>query len=123
MHEYSMAVRLVDTVLREAKKRNSKKVLEVHLLVGRLSLLGHEQLRFWYKTLGKGTIIEGSKLRISVEEAEVSCGNCGYRGPIHFEEGLYDHIVFPTLRCPRCGSFVEVVKGRDCLIKSIRMVA
>ncbi|MEM2926186.1 MAG: hydrogenase maturation nickel metallochaperone HypA [Candidatus Bathyarchaeia archaeon] len=122
MHEYSMTVGLVNAVLREAKKKNSKKVIEVHLSVGRLSLLAHDQLRFWYKVLGKGTILEGSKLRISVEEGEVECEDCGYKGPIRYEEGLYEHLFFPTLSCPRCGSIVKVLKGRECIIKSIKMV-
>ena len=37
MHEFSTATRLVEVVRKEAEKRGSKHVVEVHLLIGKLS--------------------------------------------------------------------------------------
>lgn len=122
MHEYSITVQLVEAVLREARKRNSKKVTEVHLLIGKLSYFGSEQMQFWYEVLGEGTILEGSELHIEEEEGEVECENCGYKGPIQLEEASHYYIPVPTLRCPECGSIANIVRGKECIIKNIKMV-
>ena len=123
MHEYSMTVQLVEVVLREARKRNSTRVVEVHLLIGRLSILAPEQMRFWYEVLSKGTILEGSELHIGEEEGTVECESCGYKGPIQLEEEPHYYIVVPTLRCPICDSIVKIIRGKECIVKSIKMVA
>lgn len=122
MHEYSATVQLVEAVLREARKRNSKKVTEVHLLIGKLSYFGSEQMQFWYEVLGEGTILEGSELHIEEEEGGVECENCGYKGPIKLEEERHYYIAVPTLRCPKCDSVVKIIRGKECLVKSIKMV-
>ena len=118
-----MTVQLVKTVLREASKTNSKKVVEVHLLIGRLSYFAPEQMRFWYEVLSEGTILEGSELLIKEDEGEVECENCGYKGPIQLEEESHYYIAVPTLRCPECDSVVNIVRGKECIVKSIKMVA
>lgn len=123
MHEYSATVHLVEAVLREARKRNSKRVTEVHLLIGKLSYFGTEQMQFWYEVLGKGTILEGSVLLIEEEEGEVECEICGYKGPIQLEKAPHYFIAVPTLRCPICDSVVKIVRGKECIIKNIKMVA
>lgn len=122
MHEYSATVQLVEAVLREARKRNAKRVVEVHLLIGKLSYFGAEQMQFWYEVLGKDTVLEGSELLIGDEEGEVECKSCGYQGPIQLEEEPHYYIAVPTLRCPKCDSIVKIVRGKDCLIKSIKLV-
>ena len=122
MHEYSMTTQLVEVVLREARTRNSKGVVEVHLLMGRLTYLAPEQVRFWYEVLSEGTILEGSELYIEEEEGGVECESCGYKGPIKLEEERHYYIAVPTLRCPKCDSTVKIIRGKDCLVKSIKMV-
>lgn len=117
-----MTAQLVKEVLREARARNSKEVIEVHLLVGRLNFLAPEQLRFWYEILSKGTILEGFELYIEEENGEVECESCGYKEPIRLEEESHYNIVFPTLRCPKCDSEVTIIKGKECLVKSIKII-
>ncbi len=122
MHEYSAIAQLVEAVLREAKKRNSKKVTEVHLLIGKLSNFGSEQMQFWYEVLGEGTILEGSVLHIEEEEGMVECENCEYKGPIQLEEQPPYYIAVPTLRCPECDSVVNIIRGKECVVKSIKLI-
>lgn len=118
-----MTAQLVEIVLREAKARNSKAVVEVHLLIGRLSFLAPEQILFWYEILSKDTILEGSELHIEEEEGGVECESCGYKGPIQLEEEYHYYIAVPTLRCPKCDSVVKIVGGKDCLVKRVKLVA
>ena len=87
-----------------------------------MSLVNPDQLSFWFKELSRGTVLEGAKLSFEFEEAEVACPTCGYKGPIGLEDRPEYHLVFPTLRCPACGREVRVLKGRDCLIRSMRVI-
>lgn len=122
MHELSVARRLVSIALYEAKRHNAKRVSQIRLVLGRLSLVRREQLVFWFRMLSEGTPLEGAELLIEEEPGEVECPSCGYRGPIRIVDDPAWHISFPTLTCPRCGSTVRVVAGRDCYIKSLRLI-
>jgi len=113
---------IVQSVLAEAEKRGAKKVTEVHLVIGKLTFLGLEQVRFAYEVLTKGTILEGSKLTIEEQEGTVKCNHCGYEGGFKYEDDPLYHVSVPTLKCPRCGSVVNIVAGKECTIKSIKLL-
>ena len=61
MHEFGMATQIVENVLDEAKKHDAKKVDEVHLIIGKMTFLGVDQIRFSYDILVKDTILKDSK--------------------------------------------------------------
>jgi hydrogenase nickel incorporation protein HypA/HybF len=121
MHEFSITSQLVESVIDEARRKNAKRVLEVHLIIGNLTLLGVSQIRFAYKLLTQDNIMKDSRLYIRHRKGKVRCDKCGYRGDIMFGNDPLYHITFPTLTCPRCASNVEVIQGKECVIKSIRM--
>ena len=121
MHEGSITTRIVESVLQEAKKRDAKKVIEVHLVIGKLTFLNPEQVRFWYEVLTKDTIMESSKLKIEESEGIVKCPKCAYEGDFRYVDDPALHIPTPTLTCPKCGGIVEIVGGKDCLIKNVKM--
>jgi len=122
MHEFSMTTQIVENVLQEAEKHNAKKVIEVHLAIGKLTFLGVEQVRFSYDILVKDTMMEGSKLHIEEKNGVVKCSSCGYEGDFMYEDDPMYHVPTPTLRCPKCGGVVDIVGGRECTIKSIKLV-
>ena len=117
-----MTTQIVENVLQEAEKRNAKKVNEVHLVIGKLTFLGIEQVRFSYDLLVKDTIMEGSKLRIEEKNGVVKCSSCGYEGDFKYKDDPMYHLPTPTLRCPKCGGVVEIIGGRECTIKSIKLI-
>ena len=123
MHEFSMTTQIVNHILEEAKKHNAKKVHEVHLIIGKLTFLGLEQVKFAYNLLVKNTILEDSKLQIEEKNGVVKCNNCGYSGDLKFEDDPVYNIPFPTLNCPKCEGVVNIVGGRECTIQSIQLVA
>lgn len=123
MHEFSMTSSIVKLVLEEAEKREAKKVLEVRVVIGKLTFLAIEQIRFSYSLLVKNTILEGSKLKIEQREGAGECDNCGYKGLIERKEDPLYHVSFPSLSCPKCGSTVRIVDGKECLVKSVKVVA
>ncbi len=117
-----MTTQIVEGVLGEAKKHGAKKVTEVHLVIGKLTFLGIEQVRFAYRILVEDTIMKGSKLIIKERDGVIECPNCGYRGTLEFEDDLIYHVPTPILKCPECGEAAKIVEGRECTIESIRMV-
>jgi hydrogenase nickel incorporation protein HypA/HybF len=123
MHEFSITTQIVNHTLEEAKKHNAKRVSEVHLIIGKLTFLGLEQVKFAYNLLVKNTIMEGSKLRIEEKDGVVTCNNCRYTGGLKYEDDPIYHLSSPTLDCPKCGGVVNVVGGKECTIKSIKLVA
>lgn len=122
MHEGSITTQIVESVLKEAEKRKAKKVVKVQLVIGKLTFLNSEQVRFWYEVLTKDTIMQGSRLVIEESEGIVRCPNCGYEGDFKYVDDPALHVPTPTLNCPKCNSVVDIVGGKDCLIKNIKML-
>jgi hydrogenase nickel incorporation protein HypA/HybF len=122
VHEGSITTQIVENVLKEAKKRKAKKVVEVQLVIGKLTFLNPEQVRFWYEILTKDTIMQSSKLVIEESEGIVRCSNCEYEGDFKYVDDPALHIPTPTLNCPKCNAIVDIVGGKDCLIKNIKML-
>lgn len=112
----------MENVLQEAEKHKAKKVVSVHLIIGKLTFLGLEQVRFSYRLLVKGTIMESSKLYIEEKDGVVKCGKCSYEGGFNYEDDPVYHVPVPTLHCPKCGGVVEIAGGKECIIKSIKLV-
>jgi len=122
VHELSMTTQIVDNVLKEAEKQDAKKVTEVHLIIGKLTFLGIEQVRFSYNILVEDTIMKGSKLIIEEQDGTIECSSCGYKGSLQFADDPAYHVPIPTLRCPKCGKAAKIVEGNECTIRSIRML-
>jgi hydrogenase nickel incorporation protein HypA/HybF len=111
----------VSTILKEVEKHNAKRVKTVHLIIGKLTFLGIEQIKFAYDLLVKNTIMEGSKLHIEEKNGIVKCNTCGYAGDLSYKEDPEYHIPAPTLSCPQCNGIVNIVGGRECMIKNISL--
>ncbi|MGB9135088.1 MAG: hydrogenase maturation nickel metallochaperone HypA [Candidatus Bathyarchaeia archaeon] len=122
MHEGTITTQLVQSVLKQATERKAKKVVEVDLEIGQLTFLNPEQVMFWFEMLTKDTILEGSKLVIEDREGAVRCSQCGYEGGFKYEDDSAFHMPMPTLQCPECDAKVEIVGGKDCLIKRVKMI-
>ncbi len=117
-----MTTQIVESVLGEAEKHGAKKVTEVHLVIGKLTFLGIEQVRFAYRILVEDTIMKGSKLIIKEKDGVIECPSCGYKGILETEDDLMYHVPTPILKCPECGEVAKIVEGKECTIESIRMM-
>jgi hydrogenase nickel incorporation protein HypA/HybF len=80
MHEFSMTQQIVALILEEANRYHAKKVTEVHLIIGKLTFLVLEQVKFAYNLIVKNTIMEDSNLHIEETNGVVKCNTCEYTG-------------------------------------------
>ena len=121
MHEFSIATTLVNTVIDFAQKDGTqRKVLEVHLRVGKLRGISIEQLTFSYGILTKGTLLNGSRLIVKETPAKAHCQKCNFKDTFQFADESY-HFGIPALSCPRCGGPLELEGGDEIVIAKIRM--
>lgn len=117
-----MTTQIVESVLGEAEQHGAKKVTEVHLVIGTMTFLGIEQVRFAYRILVEDTIMKGSKLIIKEKDGVIECQSCGYKGTLDFKDALMYHVPIPILKCPECGEVAKIVEGKECTIERIKMV-
>ena len=120
MHEFSTMSQIASAILEEGRKHNASYITKVILEIGELTFLGEEQLRFAFDLLKKGTMLEKAELEIQKKGIKVRC-SCGYEGGIEYEEKEEFHFLIPLLRCPRCNKEVEIIEGRECIVKSVQM--
>ncbi|UCH31380.1 MAG: hydrogenase maturation nickel metallochaperone HypA [Candidatus Bathyarchaeota archaeon] len=122
VHEGSITTQIVETVLNEANQRKARRVVKVNLTIGSLTFLNPEQVQFWYKILTKETIMEGSILEIEGKDGTVRCPKCEYEGDFKYVDDSIFHAPIPVLQCPQCDGKVEIISGKDCLIRSVKML-
>lgn len=114
MHEYSLMEQVIAHILAELKKLDSPpegSSLEVVLRVGALAVHSEAATRQAYEVLVQGTALARSRLNLTIEPVTLTCGKCGYEGPL--PEGTVDpHDQSPLAECPRCGTVCPVQGGR-----------
>jgi hydrogenase nickel incorporation protein HypA/HybF len=111
VHELSIAEALMEQV-EEAVSRAGRvgPVKRVDVVVGRLSGVHCDSLRFAFEVLSPGTIVEGAELEITESRALTHCRQCGTSREI-------DELV---IVCPVCGSYdISIDSGRDLTLQVI----
>lgn len=115
-----MSEKALSLMLEKAKKNKLKKIKTAHIIIGSLTLLNHDQIKFWLKELSKGTIAEGLLVKIKGQESEILCRKCGYAGKLKFRENVIDHLFLPKFACPKCDSTeIEIRKGNEFEVEKI----
>ena len=130
MHEWSLAEAVLKSSVKEAKKRNLRKLLEVKIVLGELQGIEEEIVKFGLDSLKKGTMAEEADFVFINEKVAFKCRNCQNRWTLK-EANINEHsikesihfvpeVVHSFIRCTRCGSpDFEVVRGRGIYIKEI----
>ncbi len=120
MHEISMSEKALTIILDESRKKKIKKIKRVHLVIGSLTLLNHDQIRFWLKELSKGTIAEGLDVKIKKQDSEIRCRSCEYSGELELRNSAADHFFIPAFMCPECkSSEIDIKKGNEFEVEKI----
>ncbi len=110
MHEYSLALSVLDIAETYSKKANSNKIIEVEIEVGEVSGVVPEALEFALENLKNDSIITNAKIRIHIQKAQAKCLSCNKT----FQTSqLYTD-------CPACHSYeIEFLSGKELRVKSI----
>ena len=107
MHELSIVEALMGQVEEEVKRAGaSGRVTRLTLVIGRLSGVNCDSIRFAFELLAPGTVLETAELAIDEPCAECVCEECGTTA----------EIVRMVVECPACGSHDITIRGGSELI-------
>ena len=113
MHEMSIVQALLEQVQTEIEKSGfSGSVQSLHLVIGRLSGVHVDSIRFAFELLAPDSIASGAELLIDEPKAQVCCESCGV---CRATEEL-------IANCPACGgNNVTIRGGQELLLQSIEL--
>lgn len=102
----------MDIVADSAARHAAKRVVGVKLLVGRMTGVEPEALRFCFASLAAGTVAAEAELEIELAPLCACCRDCGE------EFGVENY----RFLCPQCGSAaVEVISGRELRVEHLEV--
>ena len=108
MHDFLLTQNLLDLALKNA---NSRRILNVNLLIGPFSNEREESIRFYWRDLAKGTPGEGAQLHFTQAETDMKCVACG--GALILDEGSI---------CTFCqNGFLQLLDGENVKLESIEV--
>lgn len=112
MHELSLAMDLVEQLSEVVSRENASEVLEINIVIGAMSGVERVPFEFAFPEAARNTPMQGAVLNIEEVPLVLKCNDCGLQ-----EEP--DELI---MVCPRCNSIsVEIVKGREFLVKSMEV--
>lgn len=110
MHELSIASNLIDIVNQATEGRDVSRVTALRIVIGEMSTVVPDSLRFAFEVVSRGTIAEDARIDFEKKPLVGRCRDCG-------EEFQIKEYVF---QCPGCRSpKVKIVSGREFLLESI----
>ena len=111
MHELSIVEALIEQVEEEALQAGlAGPVVQLDLVIGRLSGVHPDSIRFAFELLAPGTRLEGAELQIAEPRPCCCCRDCAAR--VEVEE--------LQAACPQCGSgAIAMEGGQELLLESI----
>ena len=112
MHEFSLAINIVEIAENEAKKANAGTITSVEVESGTLSGVVVEALKTALESATRGTMLDKAQISINVITGRAKCLQC-------FHEFETDDVFSP---CPACGTFnPEITTGKELRVKSIEV--
>lgn len=110
MHEFSIAVNIVEIAETHAREAGADKVIDICIDVGTQSGVVINALTIAMESAMKDTILENAKVFINEIQAEARCLECNTQ---FAPEDLFSS-------CPKCSSFqTEITQGKDLKVQSI----
>lgn len=110
MHEFSIALSIIDIAEKEAKKAKSTKVTELVLDVGTMAGIEFHSLDFALESAIKNTMLEHAKIIVNKIQSRAKCSDCNHE----FE----NQTAFDP--CPECGGFYHTtLVGKELKVKSL----
>ena len=112
MHEFSIAVQIVEQVGQIVKRHGSQKATKVVLSIGEASGIEPVALQTALQSVKTNSCMEHATVVLQPVKATIQCSQCQSVSPIEKEMDIYG-------LCPHCQGFTTIVEGREMTIKSI----
>jgi len=114
MHEMSYVIRFVNLALQKAEENRASGVRSLTVAVGEMTDIVPEYLYKYYPDAVKGTIMEGSELKVEMVPVKIKCGGCGE---------VYHPDKSNSYACPCCGSSKgRICQGRGMEVRELEIV-
>ena len=112
MHELAITQSMFDLVLEQAGKAGARKVSRINLVIGEMTGVVGDCVRFYFDFISKGTLAEGAALSVETVPLKARCWDCGKT----YQPGEFDW------DCPWCqGNSMEVIAGKELFVESIEV--
>jgi hydrogenase nickel incorporation protein HypA/HybF len=112
MHELSITQSMLELALSEAKKANASRIDKISLIIGEMSGVVDESVKFYFRLLSKDTIARGAELNFTRVPTKARCRNCEHE----FILQEFNWV------CPRCRlSSLEIIAGSELYLESIEV--
>jgi hydrogenase nickel incorporation protein HypA/HybF len=112
MHEMAIAQGVLDIALDNAARHGAKRITAIKLLVGEMTEVEPDSLRFCFEALAEGTAAAGAQLEIEAVPLVGRCRDCG----AEFAVQRFRFV------CPTCASVgVEILSGRELKVEHLEV--
>lgn len=115
MHEFSLALSMINYIEEFCKKNGIKKIKSVHIEIGGMTHIDPSQFKFCFKLLSKGTIGEGCRLYVKKIKPKFMCLDC--RKEIEIDVKNLGEFNF---KCLYCRGELTIKKGKELVLKKIK---
>jgi hydrogenase nickel incorporation protein HypA/HybF len=112
MHELSVTESMLGVVLRHAQANNATAVTRINMVLGEMSSVMEESVRFYFDIIARDTLAQDAELNFKRTRLTGRCGECGNEW----------EIVEFDFNCPECkGAQTEILTGREFQVESIEI--
>lgn len=117
MHELSLAMNVVDFLVKLAGEQNLSEISAAFIEIGEMTHIDPRQLKFSLKMASEGTIVHGCRYYVRSRKATIKCKKCGKESGLEKKDAISQY----ELKCPACGcADVEFEKGRELTLKRVK---
>jgi hydrogenase nickel incorporation protein HypA/HybF len=116
MHELPVTESILKIVLSHAEKNDVRRIMTIHLQVGKLSDLEDEWMQRYFDYVSRGTPAEGAKLVIEQTPIRLECNSCAASYTVETASQI-------DTPCPQCGKKdSKLISGREYYIKNMEVL-
>jgi hydrogenase nickel incorporation protein HypA/HybF len=121
MHEFAFAYDIFKVAEATATKYNAKRITEVYLEIGELTLIVPHLLRQSFIMATKGSIAEGAELKIEIIPGKIRCRDCNKISTVTLNEEA-QLTGLQLFQCKFCQSKnTEIIDGKKANVKNIKI--
>ncbi|TFG11596.1 MAG: hydrogenase maturation nickel metallochaperone HypA [Promethearchaeota archaeon] len=121
MHEFAFAYNIFKVAEATALKYNAKKISEVYLEIGELTLIVPDLLKQSFMMATQGSIAEGAELKIEIVPGKIRCRDCNKISTVTLNQEA-QLTGLQLFQCKFCKSKnTEIIDGKKANVKNIKI--